>query len=120
MSSFTTPLVLEMLPERNFRVAQQFRYRVGSMESEDIITVPVGFETDLASIPRILWWLLPPHGTYGKAGVMHDYLYRKGLRTRKEADDLFYEAMGVLGVANWKRGIMYYAVRLFGSSSYKG
>lgn len=120
MSSFTTPLIMEMLPKRNFRVAEPFRYRVGSKESEDIITVEKGFETDLASTPRFLWWIVPPHGTYGKAGVVHDYLYRNGLRTRKEADDIFYEAMQVLGVPFWKRKLMYFAVRIFGSFSYKG
>lgn len=40
------------------------------------ITVPMGFVTDLASIPRGLWNLFPPHGRYDYAAVVHDYLYR--------------------------------------------
>jgi hypothetical protein len=32
------------------------------------------FETDLASVPRLLTWLVPRYGTYTKAAVLHDYL----------------------------------------------
>ena len=45
------------------------------------ITVPAGFVTDLASIPRPLWVLWPPFGKYTRAAVIHDWLYdmhRKG------------------------------------------
>lgn len=40
----------------------------------DIIHIPAGFATDLATVPRIFWALLPPHGAYEKAAVLHDYL----------------------------------------------
>ena len=39
------------------------------------VEVPVGFTTDLASIPRPLWPLLPAHGRYAPAAVVHDWLY---------------------------------------------
>lgn len=38
--------------------------------------VPKGFVTDFASVPEILQGLIPPTGRYGKAAVIHDYLYR--------------------------------------------
>ncbi len=93
------------------------------------IIVPAGFITDMASIPQIFWNILPPDGPYGKAAVVHDYLYRTGGKvdvspahtfTKAEADNIFYEAMGELGVAGWRKWIMYQAVRLFGGSSFKG
>lgn len=33
-----------------------------------------GFPTDLASVPRLFWALLPPSGVYEKAAVLHDFL----------------------------------------------
>ena len=42
------------------------------------ITVPAGYRTDFASIPRpmtrMVWSLLPPVGRSGKAAVIHDWL----------------------------------------------
>jgi hypothetical protein len=81
--------------------------------------VPAGFVTDLASIPRVLWSLLPPHGRYAKAAIIHDWLYATGIGGREYADDVFLEAMEVLGVSPWKRKTMYWAVRAFGASRYK-
>ena len=43
-----------------------------------IITIPRGFESDFASIPRGfgLWDIFPPHyAPYRHASIVHDYLY---------------------------------------------
>ena len=114
MSSFTDPLVLEYLNGRRWRLARAFTYRVGGPDSADYITVPAGFDTTFASIPRVLWALLPPTGRYGKAAVVHDWLYAAGTRPRSAADLIFRQAMAVLGVSKVKRWGMYVAVRLFG------
>ena len=131
-STFTTPLEVEYVDGRNWKVTQEFDYILDWENKEDrVIRVPVGFLTDFASIPKILWNLLPPTGTYGKAAVIHDYLYKNGGRvpcpncvgdvyTRKQCDGIFYDAMGVLGTPEWKRKVMYRAVRMFGGSSFKG
>jgi hypothetical protein len=111
MSSFTDPLVLEFLGPRRFKLYRPFTYRT---DSGVFITVPAGFITDFASIPRIFWAILPPAGRYGKAAVIHDYLYQIGLGTCKEADDLMLEAMQVLEVAAWKRVVIYRMLRVFG------
>lgn len=85
------------------------------------IHVPAGFVTDFASVPRALWPLLPPNGRYGKAAVIHDYLYRTyGAGSKIVADAIFYEAMKALGVNPIVRGVMYLAVHFFGGKSYKG
>jgi len=39
------------------------------------ITVPAGFDTDYASIPRIFWPIYPPDGEYAPAAILHDFLY---------------------------------------------
>lgn len=88
-----------------------------SFKDEDV-RVPCGYETDLASIPRILWTLLPPFGRYSQAAVIHDYLYETkgidGKYTRYEADKLFYKLMLKYGTYKWKAVIMFLAVRAFG------
>lgn len=79
------------------------------------ITVPVGFRTDLASIPKALWNILPPMGRYTDAAVVHDACYQLGLGlTRGQADSVLNEAMGVLGVGRFTRWTIYSGVRLGG------
>ncbi|EHT5012411.1 DUF1353 domain-containing protein [Salmonella enterica] len=117
MSRFTTPAILEMLGHYLWRVHEPFTFYL-SDDNSDVIEVPAGFITDLATIPRIFWTLLPPDGKYAKAAIIHDYLYDNALRTKREADLIFLDGMTVLGVPRWKRMIMYYAVRLFGQGMY--
>lgn len=97
-------------------------------------SIPVGFRTDFASIPRAFWSIFPPIGRYAGAAVIHDFMYQfrgfcyapfSDMRTlwtsvtRKEADLRFLWAMELLGVPWWKRKIMYRAVRLFGGKAWK-
>ena len=129
MSTFTEPLIVSPLPGgRRWRLVGHFTYAVGSEHSGAYIVVPSGFETDFASVPRMFWSIIPPWGKYGKAAIVHDYLYqtlsatsiKTGIRyTRKDADDIFLEAMGVLGVPTWKKYLMYWAVRLFGWAAFR-
>ena len=79
------------------------------------ITVPAGFETDYASVPRFFWRIVPPGGRYADAAVIHDYLYKKKIGTRKEADRIFMLAMKGVGVGLRQRALMYRAVRMFGA-----
>lgn len=90
------------------------RWRLEKTVQEWGVRVPVGFETDLASVPRVLWSLVPPFGRYSKAAIVHDRLYNIQDRPKKKADKLFLRAMKDLGVPFWKRKVMYRFVRLFG------
>lgn len=119
MSSFLTPLRAEYLDGEKWLLLEPFSYRVGEFGSTDIIVVPAGFETDFASIPRLFWAIYPPAGRWGKAAVVHDFLYRSGARPRWECDAVFLEGMQVLGVPRLRRFLMYAAVRLFGGSFYQ-
>lgn len=118
MSSFTTPLICKYIDGQNWEIVEDFCYHVGEYPSLSIITVEQHFITDFASIPRIFHPIVSPTGEHGKAAVIHDWLYRTHQCSRKVADDIFLEAMQVLGVSWWKRIVMYKAVRWFGSSSY--
>ena len=115
MSSFTSPLIVTIMPDgRRGKLFRSFIYHIGSKYSSNFITVPAGFVTDFASSPFFVWSFIPPWGRYSKAAVVHDYIYQTKCRTRKEADDIFYEAMLVLGVPEWKAKLMYSGVRIFG------
>lgn len=117
---FLDPLELEYIDGKNYRVTQAFDYHT-DVYPLVAVQVPKNFLTDFASVPRLMWNILPPTGMYGKAAVIHDYLYRtKGVATRAEADAVFLEAMTALGVTRATRETMYWAVRMFGRSSYKG
>lgn len=114
MSTFTKPLTVTKINTRYWRVERAFDYHVGVEGSGEVISVPRGFLTDFASVPRVFWVIIPPDGSYSQGAVLHDYMYTKHLYKRKECDRIFYEAMGVLKVPQWKRWLMWKCVRLGG------
>jgi hypothetical protein len=119
MSSFTTPADLRMLDNYCFELLSPFEYHISEYPSENVVVVPIGTITDLASVPRILWAIFPPHGKWAKAAIIHDYLYSNAIGTKEYADKVFLEAMQTLNVPKTKRTLMYWAVRLFGRGAYK-
>ena len=60
---------------RNWIVRERLTYRIGI--SQDSLTVPVGFVTDLASIPPALQSFIQQNGPSLLPAVVHDYLYWK-------------------------------------------
>lgn len=135
MSQFTTPAVLELLDNYRWRLSEPFEYYTtvtcdgmrwewfkadaSTIVKRIWIDVPVGFVTDLTSVPRFLWSVSPPNGKYAKAAIVHDYLYTNAIGTKAWADEVFCEAMGVLGVPRWRKYLMYWSVRLFGRGRYE-
>lgn len=117
ISKFCLPLALEYLDGRSWRLLSAFTF--GSVTYQGVIAIPAGFETDFASIPRVLWAVLPPTGPYGKAVLVHDAIYRTPaiLCSRREGDRVLLEAMEELGVGWWTRQIIYRGVR-FGGRRY--
>lgn len=123
---FTAPLLLTPDPVADcYRTARPFSFDVGFKGSGLTLTVPEGFATDLASVPRWLWWLFPRDDPrYAAAAVLHDFLYRWQSASgdqfdRATADAVFLEAMLILGVPGWKAWAMYLAVRAFGQHAYE-
>jgi hypothetical protein len=79
------------------------------------VTVPAGFETDFATVPRAFWPCFNPAGPWRAAAIVHDYLYTRQARCdRFLADVIFRAAMHALRVPAPRRLAMYYAVRAFG------
>lgn len=90
-----------------------------SSDQPEMVEVPEGFVTDLASIPRIFWQVLRPEGKYTYAAVVHDWLYWEQGRSREEADRIFKIAMTDSGVDPKVVSTLYSAVRTLGESAWK-
>lgn len=129
MSSFTEMPPLQPLAGGVlWKVTADMTYYEGEEGSECYVVVPKGAVTDLASIPRVFRAIFDPWGKYGPAAIVHDQLYTdkamfiKGTYTpisRKRADDIFLEAMGVLEVSAWQRYTIYAGVRVGGWMAWK-
>lgn len=83
--------------------------------------VPMGFKTDLASIPRIMWPFFAPSDYDCIApAVLHDWHYCCSNEVdRKRADDIFYYALREHGMNRVKAYIYYLAVRALGKKYYQ-
>ena len=94
------------------------------------VTVPAGYITDLASVPRIAWAVIAPFDV-ARAAVVHDILYEKingafkegTIKSKSEreeyraiADTIFRQGMEYAepSVSKFKILSAYYAVRMFG------
>lgn len=112
---FVTPLILEVDPRPAYWIVRAaFIWDDGKQR----VRVPPGFETDLASIPRMAQGV-PGFATTGlsrRPSVLHDWLYAFGDAPRMEADRLFYESLRAEGVPEPTARIYYRAVRLFGGA----
>ena len=98
--------------------------------NKNVVSVPKGYITDLASVPRFCWAFIAPFDV-ARAAVVHDILYEKintaykgekiltkhdREKYRKVSDDLFKVCMesAVPPVPKWKIWAAYNAVRVFG------
>lgn len=87
---FITPLRAEDLPNGKRKLINDLKY----VHEFIPLKVPTGFETDGTSMPWFMrWWVSPWQVPYSRASVLHDYYYKTGIFTRKEADFRFYLAL---------------------------
>lgn len=105
-----TALQFEHINGEDYRLIKPLLVTV----EKETFEIPEGFVTDCASVPRGMWNLFPPTGSYAKAAVFHDWLYRGGKVSRKQADELFLDAMECLGEPWLTRYCLYWGVRLGG------
>jgi hypothetical protein len=117
MSRFSSSLEVELIEDDSNDGRGTWRLTAPLVYESDLagtITVPAGFVTDFASVPRVpvAFWLTGD--TAHDAAVVHDYLYSTGELPREKADAVLLEAMAVTGIPAWRRYPMYWAVRAFG------
>lgn len=83
------------------------------------VTVPRGFITDAASIPRFAWWWTRPEGVW-PAALIHDWRFNQcgelGALTIKEANIELYENVMALGYRKSKAWVVWSGPSLWGKS----
>jgi hypothetical protein len=97
-------------PNGLWALAAPLPFEAGKKGSGLLITVPAGFTSDLATIPRFArWWLNPADARFAKAAILHDYLLSQGYSPAFAAA-VFYEALLADGVEPWRAKVMGLAV----------
>lgn len=88
------------------------------------VTIPAGYMSDGASVPRWLWWFLPPWGDRATfAALIHDYLLDRlqgfipggpvpGTDTREDCDRQFLFALLALDIHPLRAHAVWLGVRL--------
>lgn len=112
MSQFLDALNVTEISDSVFQIIDHpFRYQ---SDIAGPITVPVGFYTDFASVPRlgIVYAMLGDRAH--EPAVVHDWLYYSALTDRHMADNILMEAMVVLGLPFWQRYPIWWGVRIGG------
>jgi hypothetical protein len=99
-----------------YYLAEDLEWRFDDLDI--VITAKKGFVTNLASVPRVFWSLMPVAARYSYPAIIHDYLYSSQSLSRAASDLLLREAMEETGVNNVKSFLVYKSVRLFGRSAW--
>ena len=150
MGKFRGSLYTEFLPPRYWRLTEALKLNTDSLHDIDkqmlneipgikctkagMITVPEGYITDLASVPRFCWIFIAPFDV-ARAAIVHDLLYKTIRQYRwkmkdKEDKELVKKAkiasdkVFLLGmhdaepkIPGWKSYSSWKAVDLFGNGS---
>lgn len=110
--AFDEPAVISKFQDGMFYLRAPIVWRPNRADSGlPDIAVPTGFVTDLASIPRPFWSLIPRDGPYADAAIVHDYLYWRQNVTKDVADMVLQEGMRDLEVFPATVSIIYGGVR---------
>lgn len=102
----------------DYAMLAPWTFRGVSAEGELVtLTVPAGFITDLASVPRLplAYWAFGNRAR--RAAILHDWLYSEGW-PRDWADSMFYAAALAEGVPKAAAYAMWLAVRVGGGAYY--
>lgn len=118
---FTTELLLASSPKPDFWIVRApLVWAATQLPPTLSFSVPVGFETDLASIPRALRNLpaFDPDGLSRRAAVGHDWLYWWQGWGKDKADDFLRTAMLADGCNMVDATAFHDAVKWFGYSAW--
>lgn len=120
-AAFLSPLRMETIGEREWLLTDDLVFF--SALYRGVVIAPRGFQTNLASIPRLMWTVFPKVGKHDCGAVIHDGGYGHALLTQNGerihaaktvSDSLFYEGMRAAGVSRFAAAVMYRAVVLYG------
>lgn len=109
----TRPL-LELCDDDKWEVRREYPVKLFNDDGSSMwVFVPVGFKTDLASVPRLPGAFLLFGDRARRAGILHDYLYSTG-SDREYADEAFLAVMRQEVGDSLSRRAMWAGVRAFG------
>jgi len=86
-----------------------------------LVVVPLGYLSDLASVPRMARRLVDAQSsTTRRPSVVHDFIYTDQTHrfTKREADQMFYDALLEEGTPKALAWLMWKAVRLGGRGNW--
>ncbi|EQM70952.1 DUF1353 domain-containing protein [Pseudomonas tohonis] len=116
---FKAALELRSLPELD---AWETTMPLPYMTQDDrLVVVPTGYRTDLASVPRLAWRIVPrDHAQARRPAVVHDYIYTSQTHrfTKEEADRIFQQALIEEGMNRALAWLMWCAVRIGGRGNW--
>ncbi|MBI3149219.1 MAG: DUF1353 domain-containing protein [Betaproteobacteria bacterium] len=104
--------------DRVYYLDKEIKWSPGLDQDGPAVVVPAGFVTDLASIPRVFWSVLPTDGAYTFPAIVHDYLYWVQKYPRETADIVFRYGMDDMKVSSAVAAMIYAAVRTGGGSAW--
>ena len=116
LGSNAEPVIkLAVVAPTKFELIEGFRYRDRYDDHAMVITVGAGEETDLASVPFFMQWLVRSYGRHTKAALVHDHLWGPAAQDEaalRKANRVFRHAMWELNVPLVRRWLMWAAVTL--------
>jgi hypothetical protein len=98
---------LEQITKKLFALLRDFAYIDPDYERHDVTREGVG-KTDLASVPRIMWWYVASYGRHTRAALVHDELVDQ--IERHDADWVFRCALRDSRVGVIRRWLVFTAV----------
>lgn len=128
------PLLIPGVEVDEWILAEDWSVYVKELDTH--VHIPMGFVSDLDSVPRIPFIYSQLKGYARFAAIVHDFLYRVGhvlpIRaeadgsvvpvmkvSRKAADEVFLEIMERQKINSVRRFFIYWGVKLFGWWGYK-
>lgn len=111
MAKFLDSLYLAEIDDSMFQIVDHpYRYE---SDIGGLITVPIGFKTDFASVPRIGWIYALLGDIAHQPAVIHDACYYYAWYSKEIADKILLEAMAAIGLG-WRRYPIYWGVKIGG------
>jgi len=100
-----------LLDGKKMELLNEMQYKRES--TGKIYVLNKGFRTDGSSIPKFFWSFTnaPFVGKHKFAALIHDWLCHTKIVSRKEADEIFKEALVEYGVKRFTVNYMYQAVK---------
>lgn len=111
-----TPVCIKPYSGYRYKTCEEIIFTI----NQTYYYIPKNFETDLATIPRLMWpFVSPAYSGLLAPAVVHDWFYRMSCDfNRLEADIIFYQMLLDNKINKINASMLYYSVRSFGRFYY--